>query len=95
MYLFFAVLFSFLSLAAQDLVLGQKEAGALLLADESGATTIYVDASEDSLVQRSARFLQADIEMVSGKKPLILKDPASAKSQFVIITLTWAVVPVV
>ena len=84
-YLFFAVLFSFLSPAAQDLVLGQKEAGALLLADESGATTIYVDASEDSLVQRSARFLQADIEMVSGKKPLILKDPASAKSQFVII----------
>jgi hypothetical protein len=84
-YLFFAVLFTFLSATAQDLVLVQKIPGSMVLADQSGAASIYVDFSDDSLVQKSARFLQTDIEMVSGKKPLILEDLARAKNQLVII----------
>ena len=44
-YLSFAVLFSFLSSEAQDLVLVQREPGSMVLADKSGAAAIYVDAS--------------------------------------------------
>jgi hypothetical protein len=48
-------------------------------------TYIYTDSSDDWLIQKSAQFLQQDIELVTSKKPIIIHDLSIAKNNLIII----------
>ena len=46
---------------------------------------IYVDDADDALVKKSAALLQNDIEMVTGKKPVLVNNIAKASSGNIIV----------
>ena len=46
---------------------------------------IYVDDADDALVKKSAELLQNDIEMVTGKKPVLVNNIAKASSGNIIV----------
>ena len=46
---------------------------------------IYVDDADDALVKKSAELLQHDIEMVTGKKPVLVNNISKASSGNIIV----------
>ena len=63
----------------------KQTANSYAITSPGSNTTIYVDTTDFTLVQKSASFLQEDIERVTGKKPgLIHALPASAKNIIII-----------
>jgi hypothetical protein len=86
-YFLFAVLFISLAGYAQSFVTSKKEDGAFAMAS-SQVASIYVDDKDDWLVNKAATLLQSDIEMVTGKKPVIVNDlPSASKNTIIIGTL--------
>jgi hypothetical protein len=83
-YFLFAVLFISIAVDAQNFVTSKKEDGAFAIAS-SQAASIYIDANDDWLVNKAATLLQSDIEMVTGKKPVIVNDLSSASKNTIII----------
>ena len=70
-----------LQLHAQQIITGKKGVGSFSIS----GTVIYVDEHDFALVRKSAALLQQDIEMVTGKKPVLLYTiPATAKNIIII-----------
>lgn len=77
-----------INLFAQLSISNKKEAGSFAIADEQGVSMIYVDSKDEVLIQKSAVWMQQDVEMVTGKKLLVTTDlPSSAKSIILIGTI--------
>ncbi len=73
------------SLYAQQLVSETQIPNSFAIVSASGNAMIYADDGDFTLIQKSASFLQQDIERVTGKKPeLINTFPASAKNIIII-----------
>src|ERR1035437_3942376 len=73
------------SLYAQQLVSETQIPNSFAIVSASGNAMIYADGGDFTLIQKSASFLQQDIERVTGKKPeLINAFPASAKNIIII-----------
>lgn len=73
------------SLYAQQLVSETQIPNSFAIVSASGNAMIYADGGDFTLIQKSASFLQQDIERVTGKKPeLINTFPASAKNIIII-----------
>jgi hypothetical protein len=83
-YFLFAVLFISVAVCAQSFVTSKKEDGAFTIASTQ-ITSIYVDDKDDWLVNKAASLLQNDIEMVTGKKPVIVNSLSSAAANTIII----------
>ncbi|MGZ3951404.1 MAG: glycosyl hydrolase 115 family protein, partial [Flavisolibacter sp.] len=83
-YLLFAVLFVSLTVSAQTFLTSKKEAGAFAIASPEIAS-IYFDAGDDWLVNKTATLLQGDIERVTGRKPAIVNNLASAGKNVIIL----------
>ncbi|MGZ3845249.1 MAG: glycosyl hydrolase 115 family protein [Flavisolibacter sp.] len=83
-YLLFAVLFVSLTVSAQTFLTSKKEAGAFAIASPEVAS-IYFDAGDDWLVNKAATLLQGDIERVTGRKPAIVNNLASAGKNVIIL----------
>jgi len=82
-YFLFAVLFISIAADAQNFVTSKKD-DAFVVAS-SQVASIYIDANDDWLVDKAATLLQNDIEMVTGKKPVIVNDLSSASKNTIII----------
>ena len=74
-----------INLFAQLPVSNKKGPGYFVIADAQEVSTIYVDAKDDALVQKSAAWMQQDVEMVTGKKLLITTDPPSSAKTIILI----------
>lgn len=73
------------SLYAQQLVSETQIPNSFAIVSASDKAMIYADGGDFTLIQKSASFLQQDIERVTGKKPeLINTFPASAKNIIII-----------
>ena len=83
LYFLIAVLFSSLATYAQGFITSKND-GAFVFASTE-AVSICVDPNDDWLVNKAASLLQHDIELVTGKKPLIVTDLSSASKNTVII----------
>jgi hypothetical protein len=83
-YFLFAVLLISVAVCAQSFVTSKKEDAAFTVASLQAAS-IYVDANDDWLVNKSATLLQNDIELVTGKKPVVINDLSSASKHTIII----------
>jgi hypothetical protein len=83
-YFLLAVLFVSLTVFAQSFVTSKKADGAFAIASPQIAS-IYIDANDDWLVNKAAALLQNDIEMVTGKKPVIVNDLSSVSKNTIII----------
>ncbi|MGZ3882168.1 MAG: glycosyl hydrolase 115 family protein, partial [Flavisolibacter sp.] len=83
-YLLFAVLFVSLTISAQTFLTSKKEAGAFAIVSPDVAS-IYFDAGDDWLVNKAATLLQGDIERVTGRKPAIVNNLASAGKNVIIL----------
>jgi hypothetical protein len=82
---FGAACLSFFSLRAQQLVTGTPGAGTFPIVSASADAIIYTDPADFILVQKSAGFLQQDIERVSDKKISHLTIlPANSKNVIII-----------
>lgn len=85
----FLLVFTFLSLQkiihSQNFVTQKNEAGAFPVVTSSQTTSIYVDPTDDWLVQKAASLLQNDIEMVTGKKPEIINDIKLSHGNIIVI----------
>jgi len=82
--LLFAVLFISIAVGAQNFVTSSKEDGAFAIAS-SQVASIYIGTNDDWLVNKTATLLQNDIEMVTGKKPVIVNDLLSVSKNTIII----------
>ena len=82
-YFLFAVLFISLTVCAQNFITSKKD-GAFAIAS-SQVASIYIDDKDDWLVNKAASLLQNDIELVTGKKPVIINDLSSASKNSIII----------
>src|SRR4051794_35130973 len=81
-------LFCYQLIYAQHFISAKKEPGNFTIASNSQVTSLYVDDSDDWLVNKAASLLQLDIEMVTGKKPSIIHDlSSSAKSVIIVGTI--------
>lgn len=70
-----------LRIQAQQIVTEKKDGGSFSIA----GAVICVDENDFALVKKSAELLQRDIEMVAGKKPVLLHTlPATAKNIIII-----------
>jgi hypothetical protein len=83
-YFLLAVLFISVAVCAQSFVTSKKEDGAFTIASTQVAS-IYIDDKDDWLVNKAASLLQNDIEMVTGKKPVIINSLSSASANTIII----------
>jgi hypothetical protein len=83
-YFLFAVLFITLTVCAQSFVTSKKEAGAFVIGS-SQPVTIYIDGKDDWLVNKAATLLQTDIEMVTGKKPVLVNELSAASKNVIIV----------
>ena len=79
------MVFFIAKLQAQNFISERKEPNSFLLCSSSQKTFIYVDANDDWLVHKSAELLQNDIEMVTGKKPSLIRDIKLAKGNVIVI----------
>src|SRR5689334_18232522 len=74
-----------LNLFSQNFISDKKGANSFLLCSSSQPTFIYVDSTDDWLVNKAVSLLQTDIEMVTGKKPMIVHDINSVKGNGIVI----------
>lgn len=83
-YFLFAVLLWSIAVTAQSFVTSKIEHGVFAIASLRVAS-IYIDANDDWLINKSATLLQHDIEMVTGKKPVVVNDLSAASGNTIII----------
>jgi hypothetical protein len=77
-----------ISVRAQQLVSDKQQPGSFAIVSANINTVICTDPADFILIQKSASWLQQDIEMVTGKKPsLVNVVPASAKNIIIIGTI--------
>jgi Glycosyl hydrolase family 115/Gylcosyl hydrolase family 115 C-terminal domain len=75
-------------LSAQNFITEKNGPAVFPIVTPSQATSIYVDENDDWLIHKAASLLQADIEMVTGKKPAIISTlPASVQNIIIIGTI--------
>jgi hypothetical protein len=75
------------SVQAQQLISDKPQANNFAIVTANNAAIICVDIQDAALVQKSAGWLQQDIEMVTGKKPLLSNSlPPVAKTIIIIGT---------
>jgi len=73
---------------AQNFISAEKSTGYIPLIDDQLVPAIYTDAEDEGLVQKAAKFLQQDIEAVTGKKPEIINTlPARAQNIIIVGTI--------
>lgn len=76
------------SLQAQQLISDKFRPGSFILVSANDNALIWADPGDFTLIQKSASWLQQDVEMVTGKKLSITNDlPAAAKSIVIIGTI--------
>jgi hypothetical protein len=80
-----AISLSVVHVFAQDFVITAKVPGAIPVVSAIGATPIYVDDNDFTLVKKTAALLSKDIEAVSGKKPALLSSLSATSSNAIII----------
>jgi hypothetical protein len=83
-YFLLAVIFITLTVNAQSFVTSKKEDAAFVIGS-SQPVFIYIDGKDDWLVNKAATLLQTDIEMVTGKKPVLVNELSSASKNLIII----------
>lgn len=83
-YILLAVLFITLTVSAQSFITSKKEAGVFVIGS-SQPLFIYIDGKDDWLVNKAATLLQADIEMVTGKKPTLINELSPASKNVIIV----------
>ncbi|MDP4261460.1 MAG: glycosyl hydrolase 115 family protein [Bacteroidota bacterium] len=77
-----------ISAQAQPLITDKARPGSLAIVSPNDNAIIYADVADFVLVQKSASWLQQDMESVTGKKPTIVSSlPASGKNIILIGTL--------
>jgi len=74
-----------LKLHSQNFITEKKEPNSFLVASSSQAATIYIDPNDDWLINKAAELLQNDLEMVTGKKPVIVHDLSNSEKNIIII----------
>jgi hypothetical protein len=85
--LFFAACLS-ICVQAQQLISDKPQANYLAFATANNAAIICTDIDDLALIQKSAAWLQQDIEMVTGKKSMLVNTiPAKAKTIIIIGTI--------
>jgi hypothetical protein len=73
---------------AQQLISEKPQIGNFAIATANNVAIICTDINDPALIQRTALWLQQDIEMVTGKKPVLTNTiPATAKSIIIIGTV--------
>src|SRR6187551_498429 len=83
-YFLLAVVFITLTVSAQSFVTSKKEEGSFVIGS-SQPVSIYIDGNDDWLVNKAATLLQTDIEMVTGKKPVLVNELSPASKNVIII----------
>ncbi|HEY1113906.1 MAG TPA: glycosyl hydrolase 115 family protein [Chitinophagaceae bacterium] len=73
--------------SAQDLISDKASAGSFPIVSAAGATSLYVDKTDHTVVQKTVVLLQQDILAVSGKKPGIYHSVPKGKEIILIGTL--------
>ncbi len=73
-----------LKTSAQPIITEKKASGAFPITNASGTVSILYDSADDSLMQISAHLLATDVEMVSGKKPVLSSSLNGAKNVIII-----------
>jgi hypothetical protein len=84
LFLLFIVVSASLALGAQTFVSSKKEAADFPITSAQVAS-IYFDAGDDWLVNKAATLLQSDVNMVTGKEPLLATDLSSGGKNVIII----------
>jgi hypothetical protein len=74
-----------LSVFSQITIIDHSLANSTPISTKAQLTYIYTDSSDDWLIQKSAQFLQQDIELVTSKKAIIIHDLSIAKNNLIII----------
>ncbi|HEY8689436.1 MAG TPA: glycosyl hydrolase 115 family protein, partial [Chitinophagaceae bacterium] len=81
----FILFFSYcLNSFSQNFITDKKEAGSFAIVSNT-ATSIYTDANDDWLIQKTAMLFQSDIEKVTGKKTNIIHQLSAADKNIIII----------
>ncbi|MGE5520018.1 MAG: glycosyl hydrolase 115 family protein [Candidatus Dadabacteria bacterium] len=89
----FSILYFAASVKAQSLISDHNNKGDFPLFSSSlGVAAIYTDSTDDWLVQKAAFLLQADIQKVTGKSPLVIHKLSPANKNVIIIGTTGSAV---
>lgn len=89
----FSILCFAASVKAQSLISDHNNKGDFPLFSSSlGVAAIYTDSTDDWLVQKAAFLLQADIQKVTGKSPLVIHKLSPANKNVIIIGTTGSAV---
>lgn len=89
----FSILYFAASVKAQSLISDHNNKGDFPLFSSSlGVAAIYTDSTDDWLVQKAASLLQADIQKVTGKSPLVIHKLSPANKNVIIIGTTGSAV---
>jgi hypothetical protein len=84
----FSTLFAFILFAtsfAQTFITTKNTGADFTVVSSSQIASIYVDSNDDWLVHKAASLLQSDIEMVTGRKPVIISSFSSSAKNVIII----------
>ena len=81
----FVLLGTVLGAAAQDLVAPRSVPGAFAVAAAGKVASVYVDSTDDWLVQKAAALLQTDLEAVTGHRPLLLHTWNAASGNCIVV----------
>ena len=74
-----------IKLNAQNFISTKNEQGSFVVANAAQVSSIYIDHTDDWLVNKAAMLLQNDIEMITAKKPAIVNALSSASKNTIII----------
>src|SRR5450432_2194853 len=72
-------------LHAQDIIIEKNTPGSFALVQANSTATIYVDDADDETVKKTAALFQQDIEMVTGKKPVIVNKLNGSEKNIILI----------
>lgn len=85
--------FLYQSASGQQIITAEAAGAAFTIANGNTVADIYVDPADHALVNKTAAFFQQDIELITGKKPALVKElPASAKQIILIGSLDKSLV---
>jgi hypothetical protein len=83
--LFLLAVFLFVSVQAQQVISDKPLPGSFEIVSANNASVICIDPADLNLVQRSASWLQQDVELVTGKKLSIVTSLLSSEKNIIII----------
>ena len=88
LFLFLSVLLNTALIRASDIITENKQPGSFVMVDGKSLAAIYVDNADFETVKKTAALFQHDIEMVTGKRPVVINAiPDSAKNIIIIGTI--------